>query len=128
MLIGGLWHGANWTFVIWGAYHGLLLLLHRRWHVWWDCLPAIMRQLAFFVLVLIGWAFFRSEHLAMALHLLQTMFIPTTGILVEHVNSFLLMLGLAVALDQMPLIGTLLLNGNHVMRMPLPPLSVRSLP
>src|SRR5882724_3443409 len=29
MLIGGLWHGANWTFVLWGAYHGTLLILHR---------------------------------------------------------------------------------------------------
>src|SRR5258705_1821571 len=29
MLIGGLWHGANWTFVVWGAYHGLLLCLYR---------------------------------------------------------------------------------------------------
>ena len=30
MLIGGLWHGASWTFVVWGAYHGVLLALHRR--------------------------------------------------------------------------------------------------
>src|SRR5262245_58645430 len=30
MVLGGLWHGANWTFVIWGAYHGLLLALHRN--------------------------------------------------------------------------------------------------
>jgi alginate O-acetyltransferase complex protein AlgI len=97
MLIGGLWHGANWTFVIWGAYHGGLLLLHRRWHGWWDGLPARMRQLTFFVLVLIGWVFFRSEHVAMALHLLQVMFIPTPGLLVEPVRSFLVMLSLAIA-------------------------------
>jgi alginate O-acetyltransferase complex protein AlgI len=97
MLIGGLWHGANWTFVIWGAYHGVLLLLHRRWHGWWDGLPARMRQLTFFVLVLIGWVFFRSEHVAMALHLLQVMFIPTPGLLVEPVRSFLVMLSLAIA-------------------------------
>jgi hypothetical protein len=40
--------------------------------------------------------FFRSEHAAMAIYLLQTMFVPTPGLLVEHVNSFLLMLGMAI--------------------------------
>ncbi len=33
MLLGGLWHGANWTFVAWGAYHGLLLVRVSRWHL-----------------------------------------------------------------------------------------------
>jgi alginate O-acetyltransferase complex protein AlgI len=34
MILGGLWHGASWTFVIWGAYHGLALSLHRAWVAW----------------------------------------------------------------------------------------------
>jgi len=36
MLIGGLWHGASWTFVVWGAYHGALLAAYRRYGEWWD--------------------------------------------------------------------------------------------
>jgi len=44
MLVGGLWHGANWTFVVWGAYHGALLAAHRRFARYWDPLPAIFRQ------------------------------------------------------------------------------------
>ena len=65
-LLSGLWHGANWTFVLWGAYHALLfvpLLLmgkNRRYRddnqTWRD----IPRMLQTFVLVLIGWVFFRS--------------------------------------------------------------------
>src|SRR5690606_36963961 len=43
MLIGGLWHGANWTFVVWGAYHGILLSAHRAAGAGWDSLPARVR-------------------------------------------------------------------------------------
>src|SRR5262245_34069120 len=41
MLIGGLWHGANWTFVVWGAYHGVLLIAYRQWGSYWDRLPQL---------------------------------------------------------------------------------------
>ena len=34
MTLGGLWHGAGWTFVLWGFYHGLLLLLNHAWREW----------------------------------------------------------------------------------------------
>jgi alginate O-acetyltransferase complex protein AlgI len=79
MLLGGLWHGANWTFVIWGAYHGLLLVLYRLAGPVWDALPALVRQLGMFVLVVIGWVFFRATDLHMALGLLHAMFVPTPG-------------------------------------------------
>src|SRR5688572_21054991 len=55
MLIGGLWHGAQWTFVAWGAYHGVLLVLHRRWGAAWDVLPAVARQAGMFLAVIVGW-------------------------------------------------------------------------
>jgi alginate O-acetyltransferase complex protein AlgI len=80
MLLGGLWHGANWTFVIWGAYHGVLLILHRLGAPAWDRLPALLRQALFFVLVVIGWVFFRSDDMGMAWHLLHAMFVPTGGV------------------------------------------------
>jgi alginate O-acetyltransferase complex protein AlgI len=44
MLLGGLWHGANWTFVAWGAYHGALLIAHRDFGKWYDQLPRQLRQ------------------------------------------------------------------------------------
>jgi alginate O-acetyltransferase complex protein AlgI len=80
MLIGGLWHGANWTFVVWGAYHGALLALYRRWGHVWDQLPAAVRRPLMFVLVVIGWVFFRATDFAMARTLLAKMFgPPVTG-------------------------------------------------
>jgi len=79
MLIGGLWHGANWTFVIWGAYHGALLGLYRRFSTRWDVLPALARQFAMVILVMIGWVFFRAPDLTTAADLLRRMFVPTAG-------------------------------------------------
>jgi alginate O-acetyltransferase complex protein AlgI len=82
MVIGGLWHGANWTFVVWGAYHALLLASYRRFSVWWDVLPALLRQTVMFLLVVVGWTFFRSTDFAMAWTLLGKMFTPVSGAVV----------------------------------------------
>jgi alginate O-acetyltransferase complex protein AlgI len=84
MLIGGLWHGANWTFVVWGAYHGLLLAVHRKFAVEWDSLPRAFKRPLMFLLVLVGWVFFRSTDFTMAVSILGTMFTPTWGALVPQ--------------------------------------------
>jgi len=90
MLIGGLWHGANWTFVAWGAYHGALLSLYRRWGASWDRLPLLLQRGMTFVLVLLGWVLFRSNNFSMARTLLSTMLVPTPGIALTHLPLFLL--------------------------------------
>jgi len=82
MLLGGLWHGAAWTFVLWGAYHGLLLALHRAipWPAWTGhrALHPV-RVAATFLLVCIGWVFFRAQSLADARLILGRMFAPAPG-------------------------------------------------
>ena len=62
MLLGGLWHGANWTFVAWGAYHGTLLAFERFQgkRSAYQRLPRSFRIAATFVLVLFSWVLFRS--------------------------------------------------------------------
>lgn len=84
MLLGGLWHGASWTFVVWGAYHGALLSAFRALRERWSAVPAAARQVAMFLLAVIGWVFFRSTSFTMAASLLRTMFIPTDGVLVAQ--------------------------------------------
>ena len=79
MLLGGLWHGANWTFVIWGAYHGLLLIGYRLNAARWDALPQGVRRAAMFALVVIGWVPFRMPDLDTTLQLLATMFGAVSG-------------------------------------------------
>src|SRR5262249_11689840 len=64
MLIGGLWHGANWTFVVWGTYHGLLLMSHHFLGSSWDALPNVLKRSGMFFFAAIGWIFFRAESIA----------------------------------------------------------------
>jgi alginate O-acetyltransferase complex protein AlgI len=95
MLIGGLWHGANWTFVVWGAYHGCLLAAYRRFGALWDRLPRQLRQVSMFLLALFGWVLFRSPDFGMAAHLFATMLTPTPGLAVEGLAPYTLVLLLA---------------------------------
>jgi alginate O-acetyltransferase complex protein AlgI len=75
MLLGGLWHGANWTFVFWGGYHGLLLVVHRAMSSRPKVAPRVLRNAATMLLVVIGWVFFRSHTFGMAVELLRKMFV-----------------------------------------------------
>ncbi len=63
MLLGGLWHGAAWTFVIWGAYQGLFLVIERAFgkRPLWAFLPRPLQVAATFVVVLGGWAVFNAR-------------------------------------------------------------------
>ena len=85
MLLGGLWHGAAWPFVIWGAYQGGGLMAERRLSEWKDRKrnrsartkqPAktLLRWLATFHFICLGWVFFRSETLSDARALLGQLF------------------------------------------------------
>lgn len=94
MLIGGLWHGANWTFIVWGAYHGALLGVHRRWGSGFDRLPALVRQITMFVAALVGWVWFRATDIHMANALFAKMFAPTSGVLPDGAPVFLAILAI----------------------------------
>lgn len=76
MLIGGLWHGAQWTFVVWGAIHGLMLAL-ERWQGKdspYRRLPNPVRVAITFGVILITWVFFRAENFEVAGRYLAAMF------------------------------------------------------
>jgi alginate O-acetyltransferase complex protein AlgI len=81
MTLGGLWHGASWNFVIWGAYHGGMLSVERlvfgkREH------PALLRlpfSILTFTMVSIGWVFFRARTLAAATYVIHQMMQPVLG-------------------------------------------------
>ncbi|MEM8807149.1 MAG: MBOAT family protein [Cyanobacteria bacterium P01_G01_bin.38] len=75
MLLGGLWHGAGWTFVLWGGLHGFYLSINHFWRKWAVglTLPRIVGWLLTFGAVVAGWVLFRAATFADATHLLQTM-------------------------------------------------------
>ncbi len=69
MLLGGLWHGAKWNFLAWGAFHGLLLI-YERWRgktSLYSPLPRVLRVALTFVLVLFSWVLFRADDLPAAI-------------------------------------------------------------
>ena len=75
MALGGLWHGAAWNFVVWGAYHGILLAIERMRgrEEAWAGVPGPLRVTGTFLLVLISWVFFRAADLTVALRYLGNM-------------------------------------------------------
>lgn len=75
MLLGGLWHGANWTFVLWGAWHGAILVMERYWMQRFGkpLLPAWLGVIKTMLLVMIGWVLFRAADSAQAVRMFQGM-------------------------------------------------------
>ncbi|MEZ5480833.1 MAG: MBOAT family protein [Porticoccaceae bacterium] len=83
MLLGGIWHGAGWTFIIWGALHGFYLMVNHGWHYIQRRLPlpklpsfvtfTLSHQLTF-LMVIIGWVFFRAADIDSANNILAGMF------------------------------------------------------
>ncbi len=73
MLLGGLWHGANWTFVIWGALHELFLSINHLWSKGGRRLPAMLDWVVTFLCVTVAWVFFRAPTFARASQILAGM-------------------------------------------------------
>lgn len=73
-LIGGIWHGAGWTFVVWGMLHGFGVAIHRAWQKTKIKIHSSMSWFITFMFVNIAWVFFHSNSLPDALYLLKKMF------------------------------------------------------
>jgi alginate O-acetyltransferase complex protein AlgI len=105
MLLGGLWHGASWNFVVWGGYHGALLSFERIFRVKRPAEPARwtvfypLQALITFALVMVGWVFFRAFTFHDSLYVLHEMFfVPHGGQLIPRWEKILALITLALAL------------------------------
>lgn len=81
MVLGGLWHGAGWTFVVWGALHGACLVIHQLWDRAAAGLAlrrsrgwAVFAWLLTFCAVMLGWVFFRAPDLASGIDIAGALF------------------------------------------------------
>ena len=81
MLLGGLWHGADWTFVIWGGFHGVMLAVERMngKKPFYHKMPVWLQTALTFLAVMFAWIFFRCDTLPGALTYIRCMFIPSVG-------------------------------------------------
>lgn len=83
MLLGGLWHGAGWTFIFWGGLHGIFLVINHRWNAFWKYFDKDKRKKSIlgsacgwsitFLVVVVGWVFFRAESIGAAFIVLKGM-------------------------------------------------------
>lgn len=108
MLIGGLWHGASWTFVVWGGMHGIYLTLERllRRQFDFERIPHIFRVLGVFVLVCFTWVFFRAQNFEQAGNIILSMLHLHTGNPILETNDTALV----------ALIMLLLMASNYIFR------------
>ena len=70
-VVSGLWHGANWTFIIWGGLHGLYLLVTKLSNKWNVRLPAYFKITFTFIIVSLAWVFFRANNVQEALYIIR---------------------------------------------------------
>ena len=75
-LVGGIWHGAGWTFIIWGLLHGVAIVVHRVWTDSGRALPSWLAWPLTFTFVSLAWVFFRAPDVSSALDMLATMASP----------------------------------------------------
>jgi D-alanyl-lipoteichoic acid acyltransferase DltB (MBOAT superfamily) len=98
MLLGGLWHGASWNFVIWGAIHGSVLVAERLWREYrpkaWPPLPAWIGIIVTFHIVLLGWIFFRAATFDDALAFLTGLAGGGSSAMLTPMLLFLILLGM----------------------------------
>jgi alginate O-acetyltransferase complex protein AlgI len=109
-VLTGFWHGANWTFLVWGLYHGALLVLERRFG--WEGSPRtrvarIVRRALTMLLVLVGWVFFKASSTGVAFTMLGHMLVPDFSGLSDAVgaaatNQRVLILLVALAIVVLP--------------------------
>jgi alginate O-acetyltransferase complex protein AlgI len=129
----GLWHGASWTFVLWGVLHGVALAVHRAWRLWRPCRnwkhsrwseagARLLSHAATLAVVLVGWVLFRAQSVGTAVDYLARMVswdaagtrMPSPYIL----PAFLAVLGAHMVADK---------DGNWVVQLSSKPLPIRLL-
>lgn len=98
MLLGGLWHGAAWTFVAWGAVHGLALVVAHGWRGLGWTMPSVVGWALTMLTVMAAWVLFRAPDFATAASMYQSMWPFGDAATVNELDSFVVLyLGAAIA-------------------------------
>jgi len=87
-LASGLWHGASWSFILWGAYHGLFLVVERGFLLKiYEKIGRLPSMIITFFFVMIGWVFFRVEHIKDAFAYIKRLFVFGKGTTSDLIDS-----------------------------------------
>jgi alginate O-acetyltransferase complex protein AlgI len=107
-VLTGFWHGANWTYLVWGLFHGALLIIERGLGTGkapTDPLRRVLRRVGTLLVVVVGWVFFRAADLSQALVMLGHMLVPdftglgdVVGSALDNQRTVVLLLALCIVL------------------------------
>ena len=74
-LLTGLWHGANWNFILWGLYYGVFLIIEKIFLLkWLENKPKFIKHIYTLLIILVGWVFFEFESISLGMDYIRTMF------------------------------------------------------
>ena len=105
-LLSGVWHGANWTFIVWGAIHACLLILEQLFigKKINTIRPTIWRKLLVFSLVTLAWIFFRSKDFNQAFQVLKHIFSFQFNLDINQISAFISPLNMLLCWICIPLL------------------------
>ena len=95
MVVGGLWHGANWNFVLWGGLHGVYLIINHIWRTFFskkieqNYVKIFLKRLFIFFLVSLAWVLFRTASFKDAINFYKSIFCFNGIILPKHYQEYL---------------------------------------
>ena len=119
-LISGIWHGANWTFILWGCLHGIFSVLYKVFRKQFDALPKVLNWLVTFLFVNMAWVLFRADSVGQAFDFLGNVFALEFGPVSAELMGAFSGIELMYVLNQTPLgaiAPTLLLGGYFLFAM-----------
>lgn len=106
MLLGGLWHGASWNFVVWGGLHGTALIIHKLYSTKYSknfkfsklgaSAYTVFAWVLTMIFVMVTWVFFRAQNFGDAAQVLQNMFTPKESVAYTIPIAFIALLGITV--------------------------------
>lgn len=96
-LLTGLWHGANWNFILWGLYYGVFLIIEKTFLLsWFENKSNLIKRIYTLMVVIVGWVFFEFENLSLGMAFIKSMFgfgnkplINSNAIYYLYTNAFL---------------------------------------
>lgn len=125
-MVSGIWHGANWTFIVWGLMHGIWSVIQRQFKAFFNQLHPAFNWILTFSFVNIAWIFFRSEDIHQALHMLKLILSFNIGSVPLEMLRTLLLPEITFVLNHVPfpsllrIIPYVVLFGSILMCLALP--------
>ena len=107
-LVSGIWHGANWTFILWGMIHGVLQVLNRACKKVWDKVPKVIAWLVTFILVDFLWIMFYAPNVTDGLYVWKKIFDISDMHISQEIFSLFIMNEVNTVLGMLGSVGAIL--------------------